>query len=112
MQTSPLFISYSRKDVRYLRELKNQLAGIEATYGLDIFDDSRIQVGQSFRAEILEALERAQVGILLVSPDFLASPFVTQIELPKLLAKAGLRHSRPTISGQALGLTCGAASNE
>ncbi len=40
-----------------------------------------------WRREIEEALERAHFGLLLLSPQFLASDFIGREELPKLLEK-------------------------
>jgi len=40
-----------------------------------------------WRREIEEALGRAHFGLLLLSPRFLASDFITAAELPKLLEK-------------------------
>src|SRR5689334_8317696 len=80
-----VFISYCHKDKKYLRELKTSLAPVSGQYALDVWDDSRIGVGEPWHDSIVTALEKADVGVLLVSPDFLASRFVTEVELPKLL---------------------------
>ena len=49
--------------------------------------DQQILPGEHWRAEIEHALECSRFGLLLVSPGFLASEFITQEELPRLLAK-------------------------
>jgi hypothetical protein len=49
--------------------------------------DQQILPGEHWRAEIERAVERSRFGLLLVSPGFLASDFITKKELPALLAK-------------------------
>jgi TIR domain len=53
---------------------------------LDTWWDRRILVGENWSAEIARALETADFGLLAVTPSFLASPYVTEVELPALLA--------------------------
>jgi replicative DNA helicase len=88
VQRQELFISYSRKDRPFLEQFWIHLKPLETIYGLQRWDDSRIQPGDIWLEEIEGALERAQVALLLVSPNFLASEFIQRKELPSLLDAA------------------------
>lgn len=93
-QRHELFISYSHQDEKWLERLRTHLNPLESLYGLERWDDSLIQPGDQWLKEIEAALARAQVALLLVSPDFLASEFIQRKELPALFRLAeedGLR---------------------
>jgi internalin A len=80
-----VFISYSHNDRDWLRHVETPL---KAFSGLNIWADPYIEVGGEWRRDISTALARTCVGVLLVSPDFLASDFIRNEELPALLKDA------------------------
>jgi TIR domain-containing protein len=93
MATAPstrtkVFISYSHADKEWLERLKRHLKPLVREGYLDYWDDTHIQPGDDWKQEIQNALDTAQVAVLLISADFFASDFIDETELPPLLATA------------------------
>lgn len=86
-----IFISYSRKDLKWLERLQIHLKPIERKGIINRWDDTMIKVGSKWREEIKTAIINADAAILLVSADFLASDFIVNNELPPLLKSAQLK---------------------
>jgi len=81
-----IFVSYSRKDRRWMEEFRDQIRPLIRGGHIDAWEDSQIAPGQEWHKEITKAIEVADIAVLLVSPDFLASDFIANEELPSLLA--------------------------
>ncbi len=79
-----VFVSYSHADRHWLARFEVMLAPEVRGRGLQLWVDTAIGSGRVWRAEIGDAIGRADVALLLVSPDFLASEFVMDCELPEL----------------------------
>lgn len=83
-----IFISYSHKDKIYFERLNVHLKPLEKKGLIEPWSDTRISAGEHWKKEIQKALDAAQVAVLLISADFLASDFIVDNELPPLLTKA------------------------
>jgi hypothetical protein len=74
MRGKPLvFVSYAHEDEAWKNRLTVHLKALELDDQIELWDDSRIDVGGRWRDDIVRALNRAGVSILLVSRDFLMS---------------------------------------
>jgi tetratricopeptide (TPR) repeat protein len=84
-----VFISYCHADAEWLNRVTGALAPDVRNGRIDAWDDRRIEAGVRWEAEIHSAIDRARVALLLVTPRFLASSFIMEKELPRILAAVG-----------------------
>lgn len=82
-----LFISYSHKDDALRAELDKHLALLRREGAIELWSDHRILPGSEFDQEISQALETAEIILLLVSADFLASDYCFGIEMRRALER-------------------------
>jgi len=82
---SGVFISYAHADANWLDRLKLALTPLKAESKIEFWDDSHIVPGSDWLASIRAALDRASVAILLVSTPFMASRFIREEEVPRIL---------------------------
>lgn len=82
-----VFMSYSHKDEALRDELEVQLAMLKRQGLIDVWHDRRLVAGDQLDWAIDEELNRADVILLLVSPDFLASDYCYNIETSRALER-------------------------
>jgi TIR domain len=88
-----VFISYSHKDQSWLERVKEQFAGsfpISSTWY-----DARIEPGEQWEKEIDTVLNASKVAILLLSPNFFESHYITEHEVPAIIAASEQRRIKP-----------------
>lgn len=82
-----VFFSYSHKDEELRDELEVHLAMLRREGVIETWHDRRILAGDPLHSAIDEKLESADVILLLVSPDFLASNYCYDREFKRALER-------------------------
>lgn len=82
-----IFISYSHADEELRRHLDVHLTSLQRQRIVDVWHDRRIGAGEDFASAIDAALASAQIILLLVSPDFIASAYCYEIEMQEALRR-------------------------
>lgn len=82
-----LFISYSHKDEEFLNKLMTHLKVFENTGLISVWSDDQITAGHYWYNQISEEISKADIVILLISADFLASDFIMREEVPRILER-------------------------
>lgn len=82
-----LFISYAHADERLRDELSKHLALLRRQGIIMEWHDRRIGAGEGWKGAIDEHLERADIILLLISADFLASDYCFGLEMKRALER-------------------------
>jgi hypothetical protein len=82
-----VFYSYSHKDTELRDRLGTYLAPLKHQKKIDEWYDRKIQPGAKWETEISARLESADLIMLLVSADFLASDYCFGVELDKAFTR-------------------------
>ncbi len=82
-----VFIGYSRTDNDYLQALKKHLAPLERAKKIQVWYDGDLSPGDEWDADIKHNLATADLILLLISADALASDYFHDIEMEKALQR-------------------------
>ena len=82
-----VFVSYSHKDENLRAELSNHLALLRHQGVISDWYDGEILAGGEWGREIVDRLENADIILLLVSADYLASKFCFGMEMKRALER-------------------------
>jgi hypothetical protein len=82
-----VFISYSRKDEPLKEELEVHLSPLRRQGLIQPWQDRTIEAGTEWDAQIKAAMETADIILLLVSPYFIASDYINDVELKRAMER-------------------------
>lgn len=81
-QSKKIFISYAHEDVEFKNEFVKFFAVQKRKGEVELWNDQEITPGTEWKEAIIQNLKAADIIVLLLSPDFLASDFIWDEELP------------------------------
>ena len=90
----PVFLCYAYDDQEFHDKLIKFLAPFKMQDQVCAWSDAEIQAGSDWNSEIGASIGNAKVAVLLISHSFLASDYIRNSEVPRLLAEresSGLR---------------------
>ena len=82
-----VFISYSHADEELRQKLEKHLAALRRQGVISTWHDRRIGPGEEIHNQISAQLDSADIIIILVSADFLASDYCYKIEMTRAMAR-------------------------
>jgi len=82
-----VFVSYAREDEAQMRKMRAHLRALELDGMLKIWTDEDIFTGDEWAEEIQKQIDRADIILLLMSPDFVNSDFIHRVELKQALER-------------------------
>lgn len=82
-----IFLSYSHEDSKWRDLLLRHLRVLVRENLAHVWDVEEIAAGEDWSSAIAQAVRDADLAVLLLSPDFLASDFIAEKELPLLLER-------------------------
>jgi hypothetical protein len=108
MEPIRIFISYAHANAIWLRKTVKDRAGMVELNPQDLLtywrnglqrdgavafwhdrdDDEGLRGGDEWRKRIFDEIDRADVGVLLITQEFVQSPFIRDEELPRIFARA------------------------
>jgi len=89
-----LFLSYSHNDARLVERLNVHLASMKRQVAIETWFDHDILAGEDFSDEIRNALDKADIFIAIITPDYLNSAYCYDIEMQEALK----RHAQGTLT--------------
>ena len=92
--TLEVFFSYAHEDEDIRDKLATHLKLLERQKVISAWYDRDISAGDEWEEEILEQLQQADIILLLISADFLASDFCWGVELEQAMARHEAKTAR------------------
>lgn len=88
INSKKIFISYSKEDEDLRKELDKQLTSLKRQQKVETWHDRDLYAGDEWHPTIIEKLESADIILLLVSANFMATDYIMNEEVPRALERA------------------------
>lgn len=82
-----IFFSYSKYDRELLKQLLNHLSALRLNEKIQPWNDADILPGEDWDNKIRRELDEADIIVLLVSADFLATPYIQSVEIKTAMTR-------------------------
>jgi len=82
-----LFISYSHRDEQLRQQLDKHLASLKRQKVIEAWHDRKIEAGMEWTKQIDDNLNKADIILLLISPDFIFSNYCSEIEMEQAIRR-------------------------
>jgi hypothetical protein len=82
-----IFFAYSREDSELRERLDKHLSGLKRRNYINTWFDGQIEAGTEWEKEIDFALSKADIILLLISADFIASDYCFDVEMKKAISR-------------------------
>jgi hypothetical protein len=82
-----IFFAYSREDSDLRERLDKHLSGLKRRNYINTWFDGQIEAGTEWEKEIDFALSKADIILLLISADFIASDYCFDVEMKKAISR-------------------------
>jgi hypothetical protein len=89
-----LFISYSSKNSAFMRRFVTHLEPLRRNGTIDFWHDRMIEPGTKWDDTIKKELELSDVVVFLLSPDFIATSYIFEVEIPQVLQQFAAEKSK------------------
>lgn len=82
-----IFFAYSREDSTLRDRLDKHLSGLKRKNYVNTWYDGKIDAGKEWEKEIDSNLSKADIVLLLISADFIASDYCYDVEMTKAISR-------------------------
>lgn len=83
------FVSYAHRNKLLVNGFLEKLSDVltpSKKHEYTLWKDTGLVIGEDWETQIIEARDKCDFGLLLISPAFLASKFITEKELPTFIS--------------------------
>lgn len=97
-QPKRLFLSWASRDKRLMDALIGLLRPHLKTLSrvqVEWWEMSHIQTGERFRQDILRRIDECDAAVQLIGPEFLASDFIRDVEIPPFIGPTAVKLALP-----------------